>query len=73
MVGLGARAKRRILDLDKIADMYVGSELRPRSKSRKWSDPRTFADDGAFKMAEGEDLGALLHASRPGRRRHSAR
>ena len=43
MIGLGALAQRRILDLDEVADVDAGAEIGTRPQTCERPDPRALA------------------------------
>src|SRR4029077_18311785 len=62
VIGLGALAQRRILDLDEIADVHARPQIGTRPQPRERPDPRTRPDVRMLDVAIGFDLGAVLHA-----------
>ena len=61
VIRLCARAQVGRLQLDEIADMRSHAEGRSWAQSRERTDDRAGPDGAAFQVAEGTDLGSLLH------------
>src|SRR5207248_5988150 len=61
MIGLAALAEPRRLELDEIADVDIGAELRARAEACEGTHNRAVTDDRTHDVAHGADPHALAH------------